>query len=889
MRTLRAWLVRLAATVRSTHRDRALADELNGHLEMAIEDNVRAGMTREEARRLALIALGGVAQTEEGCRERRGIAWLEGFLRDMRFGFRTLRKTPAFTTIAVLTLAFGIGAMTAMFSIVNGVLLRPLPYRDASRLYVIREIIPELSQQFPTFPVNRPQAYEWRDRVKSFERLAVLWGTQVVLTGRGEPERLGAARVTATLFDVAGVRPVLGRTFSGDEEQPGHDVVVISDALWSRRFNRDSGVLGQSLVLDGRLYTILGVLPADFWFPRNTELGAGNPQFSARTDVFFPTGPRPGLNEEGDFSYGAVAKLRDNVTFAQAQSELTSVQAAFAAHLKDNLRPRAVLLPLHDVVTGSDSRGLWLLLAAMGGVLLIICINLGSLVLVRVIGRERDTAIRGALGASRPQLMRSVVAETICLVLIGGALGFPIAIAATTILVTLAPVNIPLLDRVSIDASVAGVAGIIMAMSAVVCAMIPAWAAMRMSPRDLLGTRHALGARVRARTVMVGAEIALTTCLLIVSGLLAQSFIRLMNVNRGFEVERIATLDVTIPQARYQTAVEEKQFFEEALRRVGSVPGVSASGLISKLPLRGEDWVDILSVEGDSRPPLARPFADYRWTSPGYFRTVGIPIVRGRGLQESDAIGRTPGIVVSRRVADELWPGQEAVGQQIHRSDDQPTRFTVVGIAGDALTAGLQEPPRRVIYIPMNLFPEQGFPLTMSFVFRTAGDPAAIASDIRQRIRTLDAELPVPPMVTMQEIVDTSVASRRFQSVLAAGFATVGLLLALLGIYGALSYTTSLRTRELGLRLALGARRGEILREVLGQGGRVAAAGVALGIAVSLGVTRLIGSLLFGVSASDPVTFAAVSALMLATMLTACLLPARQATRVEPLTALRYE
>jgi predicted permease len=888
MRGVRAWLVRLVATLTPWRRDRALADELNGHLELAIEDNIRLGMTSGEARRRALVELGGFASTSERCRRSRGMPSLEGWIRDLRYGLRTLRKTPAFTAIAILTLAVGIGAMTAMFSIVNGVLLRPLPYRDPDRLFVIREVIPQFANQFPTLPVNLAQAFEWRDHVKAFEKVGVLWGLQVVVTGTGEPERVGAARVTASLFDITGIRPALGRAFTLDDEKPGHDVVVISDALWGRLFQRETAVLGRPITLNGRPFTIIGVMPPDFWFPRNTELGAANPQFSTRTDLFLPTGPRPNMSE-GDYSYGAIARLRDGVTLAQASSELSSVQSAFAERLTNNLRPRAILLPLQQVVTGNDSRGLWLLLVAMIGVLLIICINIGSLILVRVIGRERETAIRGALGATRPQMMRTVIAETVCLTTAAGTLGIPLSMAATKAIIALAPIDLSLLDRVSVDGSVAAVACLGVVATALLCAAIPLWATMRMNPHDLIRTRTAVSGRVRTRSAMVGAEIALTTCLLIVSALLTQSFIRLMRVDKGFDVEHVASVDVAIAPGKYQTGPERQRFFQDVLRRAGDIPGVSAAALISRLPLRGEDWGDILSMEGDPRPLLERPLADYRWTSPGYLRAVGIPILRGRDLEESDSIRTNPGVVVSQRVADELWPGQEALGQRIHRGDDQPTRFIVVGIAADALTAGLQEPPRRVIYVPLNVSIEQGFPTEMSFVFRTAGDPAALTISVRERLHALDPQLAVPPLRTMQEIVDASVAARRFQSTLATGFAAAGLLLALLGIYGALSYTTSQRTREFGLRLALGAERREILHEVLLDGGRVAGIGIALGMAASLALTRLIGGLLVGVSATDPLTFSLVMALMLVTMLAACCLPARRATRLDPATALRYE
>ena len=889
MRGLRAWFVRLGAALRPGQRDRELADELDGHLQFAVEENIRLGMDPAEARRQALLSLGGLTTVEETCRQRRGLPALEGFVRDLQYGCRTLRSSPTFTIITVLTLALGIAAMTAMFSIVNGVLLRSIPYRDGDRLYVVHEVIPQISQQYPTVPVNRVHAFAWRDRVKSFEQMAVLWGQEVVLTGSGEPEQLGAARVTATFFELAGVRPSVGRIFTRDEEKVGHDVVIISDRLWQRRFGRDPSAIDKQITLDGRVYSIVGVLPANFWFPRNAELGAGNPQFALQTDLFLPTGPRAGLNDVGDFSYGAIAKLRLGVTPAQASAELSSVQADIASHLADNLRPRAVLFPLQDIVTGNDKRGLWLLFAAMATVLVIVCINVGSLILVRAIGRERDTAVRGALGASRFQMIRSVLAETVCVTMAAGLAGIPIGLAAVRMVVKSAAIDLSLLDTVSVDATVGVVALATIVLSALLCAALPLWATLRTRLHELLTTRSAISTRARTREVMVGIEIALTTCLLIVGVLLTQSFVHLLHIRKGFDVEHVGTLDVSISQVKYPRGPERRRFFDDALARLRNVPGVSSAAFISKLPLRGESWVDILSIENDPRPLLERSFADYRWVSAAYFQTVGIPIVAGRALEDRDTIEANPGVIVSQRVAEELWPGQSPLGQRIHFTDAMPIRFTVVGVAGNALTGGLTERPRRVIYVPLNTGIPQGFPATLSLVFRADGDPATATNAIRQRLRSVDPEIPLPPVVTMQEVVDESVSSRRFQSILAVAFAVTGLILALIGVYGALSYTTAQRTREFGVRLALGAERGQILRDVLREGGRLAVMGVTGGLLTSLAIARLIGNLLFGVSITDPLVYTGVAVGMVATMVAACFLPARRATQVQPLTALRYE
>lgn len=811
----------------------------------------------------------------------------------MKHVLRVLAREKAFTSFAILTLALGIGAVTIIFSVVDGVLIKPLAYADPGRLYAAAESSPQLAQTLPRLPVNAAHFRSWQQQCGSCQSGALLRVAAFNLTGEGEPERIDGVQCTWQLFQVLGVRPQLGRTFLESDDQPGNNpYVVITDSLWRRRLGADPNVIGKRMRLYGEPHEVIGVLPADFRFPTGEQIGPAL-LFPHRADIFQPLGLNwAKVRRVGNFNYSALIRLRPGATAEVAQSEMTATLADAAREMKIELR--AHLTPLQDQVTGASRAALQLLMAAVGVVLLIVCVNLGNLMLVRANRRSREAAIRRALGAGRFQLLRPVITESLLLAFAGGGFGVLVSYAGVRVLVSTAPLDIPRLDEVHVDTTTLLFAFCISAGCGILCGLWPAWRLTSSQPADALqsGSRSSTESpgKLRAREWLVGLEVALSTILLIVAALLGVSFLRLMNVERGFDVDRILTADLTLPGSRYQKDEQKASFHQRMLDRLEALPGVRSAALISSLPLKAQRWGDVITKEGEMRPMLERPIAYFRFISSRYFEVMGIALRRGRFPVEGDRSRKVA--LVSESAARKVWPGEDAVGKRISNGDDAKAQpVEVIGVVADVRTVSLDKQPPLIVYVPYWDGPywQGGVLGNPTYLLRTSQDPSTLASALRSAVRNLDSELPLASVVTMQEIMSESVGRRRFQTLLAGVFAVAALLLAGLGIYGVISYGVTRRTNEMGIRMALGAQASEVALMVLAQGMKPVLGGLLTGVLAALWAGQLLSGLLFGVAARDPATISAVVILLLGVAAGACWIPARRASRIDPMIALRYE
>ncbi|HVP45458.1 MAG TPA: ABC transporter permease, partial [Bryobacteraceae bacterium] len=664
----------------------------------------------------------------------------ETLLADLRFAGRMLRKNPGFSAIAIATLALGIGANTAIFSLVDGVILRPLDYRDAARLFDVHEVVPKFSAMAPLIPVNAMHFLEWRKSVRSFEQTALINGMTFNLTGAGEPERLPAARVSPSLFPMLGIQAQLGRTFLEEEDRPGRDqVVVLNHELWKRRFAADPNVVGRKITLDGHPYEVVGVLPAGFHFPKLNQLFAmtvaeERPQlwkpFAVRDDELEPL---------GDFNYVCIARLRRGVSAAQALSELNVVQARIASQLEEKIELRGALVPLQDQITGRSRTGLEVLLAAVGAVLLIGCVNIANLLLARATGRRRELAIRTAVGASRWRLVRQMLIESLVLAGMGGALGVALAYEAVRIILARAPIELPRIDEVSLDSRVLLFTLAISILTGILFGLFPAWRATQGDPQEAMKpvSRSMTAGRSssRLRSLLVGLEAGLSAMCLIAGGLLLHSFVNLLHVDRGFQTERIVTAELNLPESRYPDLGKRTAFLRSTLEQVAILPGVISAGVTNLLPLSGEGGNNLVAVEGSKLPLMERPLADIRQVNPDYFRTMGIPLREGRIFTEGDRERNVA--LVSELTAARLWPGQSAVGRRFRFGAEDSPLIEVAGVAGDVRGVSLSKSPSLTVYIPYWKRSYGG----ESLAVRTAMDTLAAAPAIRAAVRRIDPEL----------------------------------------------------------------------------------------------------------------------------------------------------
>ncbi|MFL6333867.1 MAG: ABC transporter permease [Pyrinomonadaceae bacterium] len=798
---------------------------------------------------------------------------------DVRFGLRLLWKRPGFTAVALAVLALGVGANTAIFSVVNAVLLRPLPYPGAERVVVFEGVNP--SKGIKESNVSAPDFADWQTQARSLEALAMYYPGGTNLTGADEPERVTVAWVGADFFRVIGVGAARGRTLLPEEDRPGGpNVVVISHGLWQRRFGSDPGVVGRTMEMSGQKWEIIGVMPAGFNFPQRAQVW-GPLQLDVAQE------PR---DNRGVFVLG---RLREGVTLGAAQAEMDAISARLAeAYAVTNAGWSVRLQTLKDTLVGELKTTLFMLLAGVGLLLLIACANVANLLLARASGRRREIALRLALGASRARIARQMLTEGVLLSLAGGALGAALSVWLTDLLVALAPADTPRLAEASADWRVLLFAVGASVLTGIAFGLAPAWQASRYDLNEPLkeGGRGLSGSRSRLRSGLVVAEVALSLLLLAGAGLLVKSFTRLQAVDPGFDPEGVITMRVSLPGARYKEPARRAEFFAALTERVKAVPGVESAGATIALPLNGSNYQIGRGFIREGRPetPEEDTDASYSVVTPGYFRAMRIPLRAGRVFDERDRMESAKVVVINEAFARKAFPGEDPLGKRIHIWRDEKFLREVVGVVGDtkpwlldAQEAALQ------MYVP---HPQDAEWAGLSLVVRARGaEPGSLVGRVREEVRALDRELPVYDVKTLDKVVADSTAYRRVAMFLMAGFACSALLLAGVGLYGVVSYSVAQRTREIGVRLALGARGRDILGLVVRQGMLLTLAGLALGLACAFALTRLIAGLLYGVTATDPVVYLAVSLLLAAVALLACLVPARRATKVDPMVALRYE
>lgn len=813
---------------------------------------------------------------------------LPDFRSDLRFALRRLNQDRGFAAVAIATLALGIGANTAIFSVVNGVILKPLAYRAPGQLVAVHELVPKFSNIAPRVPVNGMHYQEWRKSWHSAEQVAILGSLPLNLSGSGEPEKLEGARVSSSLFPMLGIRARLGRTFTDEEDRPGRDrVVVLGDGLWKRRFGGDPNVIGRKIVLDGNPFEIIGVLPADFHFPKISNLYAMTVAGES-PEIWRPMAlSEDELEPLGDFNFACIARLRAGVSVSQAASELNVIQSRIASQLPEKLDLLAAVVPLEEQITGRSRSGLMMLLGAVSLILLIACVNVANLLLARATGRRREIAIRSAIGASTGRLIRLTLTESLLLAACGGAVGLLFANAAIHVLLFSAPADLPRLDEVRLDGWVLLFATVLTTFSGVFFGLLPAWRLARTDPQDALksGARGATEGRAvnRLRSVLAAAETGLSALCLIASGLLLHSFVNLMGVNKGFETQHLITVGISLPNSRFPTLEKRTAFLDDVLARLQALPGVTSAGVSNRLPLSGEGGNNVILPEGMHLPLPERPLSDIRFVNPAFFQTMGIRLLEGRVFGDSDRRRHTA--VISAMTTAKLWPGKEPLGKRFRMGGDDSPWIEVVGTVGDVRGANLNTPPTLTVYIPY----WQRSRREASFAIRTAMDPAAISAAARAAIQKADPEMPVPEFRTMDQVLAASVAARHFQLTLVLLFGAVALLLACLGIYGVVSYSAAQRTGEMGIRAALGAQRSTLLRMVMAQGMAPVAAGILGGVAAAVAMGRLLANLLFGVGIADPFTLAGVVVVLALAGLAACYAPARRVARIDPAEALRHE
>ena len=800
-------------------------------------------------------------------------------LQDLRYGLRMLVNKPAFTLIAVFTLALGIGANTAIFSVVNSALLRPLPYPNAERLMTIWE--DHRARNGPVHEWTSPPGFEdWRDQAKSFDHVVAFQGWQPTLTGQGEPEQLVGALVSHDTFAMLGVAPALGRAFRPEEDQRGvESVVIISHRLWQRRFGADPSLAGKRISLNGESRMVIGVMPAGFKFPIITD-----------ADIWRPIQPvlSPGC-QRGCITIRVMARLKPEATEAQARAELKSIAARIEQQFPDtNTKVGATLVPLREFLVGPVKTQMLALLVAVGFVLLIACANVANLLLARSATREKEVAIRASLGARRRRIARQLLSESLLLAVIGGAVGLLLSYWLVALLVSFSPQGTPRLDEIGMDRRALGYTMAITVLTGLLFGAAPVWqlfkADLNQSLRD--GGKGLHGARSgrRALNALVVAETALALTLLVGAGLLIRSFIRLQRVDPGFNPRNVLTAVVTLPLAVYNDT-QVRTFYSQLLERARTLPGAQSAAAVSSLPFAGNDTDAGFLIEGRPAPqPDQRPVAWISSVSPDYFRTMGMRLIAGREFTEGDNENSPKVVIISEATARRHFPNEDPIGKRIGNGRPDGWR-EIVGVTADVKHFGLNQDARVSMFFPHLQRPSR----RMFIVARTAADPMSLTSALKGAVAAMDKNLAVSNISAMEEITAQSIGQERFTLLLLGVFSALALLLAVAGIYGVMSYAVAQRTHEIGVRVALGAQTSDVLRMVVAQGMALVLTGVGIGLGSALALTRFIRGLLFGVSATDPMTFAGVAALLALVALAACYVPARRASKVDPMVALRCE
>ena len=872
---------KLAMLFRGKRFHNDLAEEMRLHLELREAELRAEGMSPDEARLAARRQFGNPTVLAETSRDGWGWSWLSSLAQDLRYSLRTMLRNPGFTAVAALALALGIGANTAIFSVVNAVLLRPLPYAEDDRLAVILH-----AGQWPVAPGN---FFDWRAQAKSFQGMgaAELWSAN--LAGVTNPEQLKAIRVTGDMFPLLGVAPILGRTFGPGEDEPGQDhVVVLGHGLWKRRFAADPDIVGKKMTLNGESYTVAGVMPRGFRFA---------PFWATDAELWAPLSFVDKANRERS-SLRVFARLAPGVSLEQARAEMATISGHLEQQYPGTNRDVTVVA-LREKVVGSIRPALLVLVGAVAFVLLIACANIAHMLLARAAARQREVALRVALGASRGRMIRQLLTESLLLAVLGGGAGLLLAVWGVQALTSLSALDIPRLETVGVDGRVLAfmlgvslVAGIAFGLApAMQASAVDLTAALKDGGR---GSSEGAG-RGRLRKLLLVSQVALTLMLLVGAGLMIRTFVALRAIDPGFDPRHVLSLVVSVTGSPEAAPGRRATFFPQLVGRIESLPGVESASAINHLPLAGDLWGLSYWVEGRPIPPPGEAArAAYRVVLPGYFRTMNIPVGRGRDIAAPDAAGTSSVVVINEHLAKEQWPGEDPIGKRITMDDpsDPSSWMTVVGVVKDARQLRWADPIGNEVYLPYLQSPKYLDDISpartyLTLVVRTVGDPAAIAPAVRREIAALDPSVVVSQVQTMETVVAEANAQARLYLILLAAFAGVALVLAVVGIYGVMSYAVSRRTQEIGIRMALGAQRGEVLRMIVGQGLTLALIGAAVGVVGALALTRLMTTLLYGVTAIDPITFVVVALFLSAVALVATYLPARRATQVDPMLALR--
>ena len=817
---------------------------------------------------------------------------------DVRYGARMLVKHPGFSLIAVLTLSLGIGANTAIFSVVNAVLLRSLPYEEADRLVFFTE----KGATFGEMSIAYPNFLDWRAGQTVFEGMAVYNRPRLTLTDAGEPEEVRAAQASADLFSVLRVQPALGRVYTSDDDKPdATPVVVLSHGLWQRRFGGDAGILNQPITLNDRSYTVIGVMPKEYQYPTGVEMWI---PVGLRADEgpWKSRGNHPGLR--------GIARLRAGVDLEQARAELNTIAARLSEQYPTSNEGNTVVIdPLKDRLVGDVSTALWVLLAAVGFVLLIACANVANLLLARAAARQREVAVRVALGASCWRIVRQLLTESVLLALLGSLPALLLAQWMVDMILAISADNIPRAAEIGIDGAVMGFTGAVAMLTGILFGLVPAWRAGRTQAQAALkeSGRSIAGGRSWLRNALVVAEVALTLVLLVGAGLLIRSFAQLLQVHPGFNYDRLLTFSLSLPQRKYKTPEQQIAFFQQLQQTLATLPGVQSASYSSGLPLGNNGWQTSFTIEGQPIPPPSEtPSMEACSASPDYFRTLGIPLLAGRWFDERDnrahlrsrdlsgldedrqfSVGVTA-IIIDEEFAKRYWPEGEALGKHVRWgiNPDDPL-LTVIGVVGRVKVEGLREDSPFVQgYFSALQVTNSGALFTLR---TTQEEPEQLVAAVRSEVLKVDANLPVSNVNTMADLRAEVMSPDRLNLTLIGLFAGLALVLALIGIYGVMSYAVTQRTNEIGIRMALGAQATSVMRMIVGQGMRLTLIGVGIGLVAALGLTRLMAALLFGVSETDPLTFSLITALLTGVAFVACYIPARRATKVDPLVALRYD
>ena len=807
---------------------------------------------------------------------------METFLQDIRFGARTLRRSPGFTAVAIIALALGIGGNTAIFSVVNAVLLRPLPYADPDRIMRVFATAPERGLDRTASSFQR--ATTIAGHTQTLEHAGSYTSDTANLTGIDEPRQLTAIRMSAGVLDVLRAKPIAGRNFSAEEDRPGGpQVVLLSHRLWEKQFGSAPDIVGRSITLDGGSHTVVGVMGPEFHFPVR-DIDVWIPR------VFEPSFLNRETVERGAGYLSIIGRLKPGVSIEQAQSEMESLAESNKIPDHPDSGFGVAVVPLPEAATQGVRPTLFILLGAVGFVLLIACANVANLLLAKAAGRQKEIAVRSALGATRARLIRQFLTESVLLALMAAVLGVLLASWGIDVLVSAATGNIPRAAEINVDASVLGFTGLIALLTGVIFGLAPAVQLSKAELNEALKdtSRGSTGGikRARTRSILVVVEVALSVILLIGAGLLIKSFVLLQSVETGFNPERLLVANISLPTSRYAEPAQRSSFYTRLCQELAAVPGVVSTGITQSLPLSGADARSPIAIDGRPVPPFAeRPIVTLSIVSPEYFETMGIPLLQGRTFTEQDNATAPVTTIINQSFARRFFPDENPVGKRILTGAAQVQPREIIGVVGDVRQIGLDTSPAEAFYLSSNQRPQ----LAMSVVVRTEGAPLSLSSAVRGRVLAIDKDQPIASLQTMDEVITSSVSGQRFTSMLLGAFAGVALLLAAIGIYSVMAYIVSQRTGEIGLRMALGAQTRDVLRLVVGQGMTMTVIGLGIGVGGAFALTRVMATLLFSVSATDPMIFVVVPILLGGVALGACLAPARRATKVDPMVALRYE